>query len=289
MMDLNTLLSKAQKKLEGVHPFIAEKALQLVTKAYDQKIYIIITQGYRTYKEQNELYAQGRTKPGKIVTKAKGGFSMHNHRLAFDYAVASADGKTIYWDEKIDTNKDAKRDYYQIGALGKSLGLRWGGDFRSFKDLPHFEYTFGLDIDDLLAGKKPPQTAPKQAVKGVTSPSVLKEGDKNSQVEQVQQKLIKLGYLKGNADGDFGPLTLQAVKQFQAKHDLSVDGIVGPITLSKINEEVIKMSNDQKTQEDEVAKAVAWAKEKGISNGERLNEPASREQVIMMLYRALGK
>lgn len=171
MMDLNTLLSKAQKKLNGVHPFIAEKALQLVTKAHAEGVYIIITQGLRTIAEQNALYAKGRTAPGPKVTNAKGGYSMHNFALAFDYAVVSKDGKTVYWDEKIDSNKDAKKDYYQIGALGKSLGLTWGGDFRSITDLPHFEYTFGLSLADLRAGKKPPQivTKTEKEVAGVST------------------------------------------------------------------------------------------------------------------------
>jgi peptidoglycan LD-endopeptidase CwlK len=274
-MDLNTLLTRAQKELTGVHPFIAEKALQLVTKAHAEKIYIIITQGLRTIEEQNALYAKGRTAPGKKITNAKGGYSMHNFSLAFDFCVVDDKGKPCW-------NVDKR--WHRVGAIGKSLGLEWGGDWTKFKDYPHFQYTFGLSLADLRAGKKPPQSPVKQvgAVK-----NFMEQGDKGSNVEQVQQKLIQLGYLNGNADGDFGPLTLAAVKQFQTACGLSVDGVVGPATLSKLNEEVIKMSNAQKEHKDELAEAVAWAKEKGISNGERLNEPATRAQVLLMLYRAL--
>jgi hypothetical protein len=41
----------------------------------------------RSFAEQDALYAQGRTKPGKIVTKARGGFSNHNFGVAFDIGV----------------------------------------------------------------------------------------------------------------------------------------------------------------------------------------------------------
>ena len=93
---LKELLEKAEKKLQGVHPLVAGKARQLIEQAYKEGINVIITQGLRTVEEQNELYAQGRTKPGKIVTNAKGGYSYHNYGLAFDFAVLNADG-SVNW------------------------------------------------------------------------------------------------------------------------------------------------------------------------------------------------
>jgi peptidoglycan L-alanyl-D-glutamate endopeptidase CwlK len=144
---LKELLEKADKKLKGVHPLVAAKARQLITAAYKEGINIIITQGLRTIEEQNELYAQGRTKPGKIVTNAKGGESYHNFGLAFDFAVLNADG-SVNW--KVDEK------WKRVGQLGKSLGLEWGGDWKKFKDYPHFQYTFGLSLADLRAGKCPP-------------------------------------------------------------------------------------------------------------------------------------
>lgn len=236
-MDVNTLLTKAQKKLEGVHPFVSEKALKLVARAHIEGIYIIITQGLRTIEEQNELYAQGRTKPGKIVTNAKGGSSYHNFALAFDFCVTDDKG-TPQW--TVDSR------WKRVGQLGKELSLEWGGDFKSIKDIPHFQYTFGLSLADLRAGKKPPQ-ATTSAVKGVSSVLILKQGDKGSNVEQVQQKLIQLGYsLNGGADGDFGPSTLDVVKKFQKNHSLAVDGVVGPATLSTLNEAIIRISTKKK-------------------------------------------
>jgi putative chitinase len=57
---------------------------------------------------------------------------------------------------------------------------------------------------------------------------LLKKGDKNEQVRQLQ---VKLGV---DPVGTFGPKTEEAVKIFQAKHGLAADGIVGPATWDKI-------------------------------------------------------
>ncbi|MDE3837949.1 peptidase M15 [Bacillus methanolicus] len=143
---LKELLEKAEKKLAGVHPTVSAKARQLISLAYKEGINVIITQGLRTIEEQNALYAQGRTKPGKIVTNARGGYSYHNFGLAFDFAVLNADG-SVNW------NVDVK--WKRVGQIGKSLGLEWGGDWKDFKDYPHFQMTFGLSLADLRAGKRP--------------------------------------------------------------------------------------------------------------------------------------
>ncbi|WP_082055753.1 LysM peptidoglycan-binding domain-containing protein [Geobacillus kaustophilus] len=150
---LKELLKKADKKLQNVHPVVAAKARQLISQAYKKGINVIITQGYRSIEEQNELYAQGRTKPGKIVTNAKGGYSYHNFGLAFDFAILNPDG-SVSW------NVDEK--WKRVAQIGKSLGLEWGGDWKSFPDYPHFQYTFGLSLADLRAGKRPPQQVIKQ-------------------------------------------------------------------------------------------------------------------------------
>ncbi|TCJ93396.1 UNVERIFIED_ORG: peptidoglycan L-alanyl-D-glutamate endopeptidase CwlK [Anoxybacillus amylolyticus] len=159
---LKELLDRAETKLKGVHPVVAAKARQLIEKAYREGINVIVTQGLRTIEEQNELYAQGRTKPGKIVTNAKGGYSYHNFGLAFDFAIMKDDGN-ISW------NVDDK--WKRVAQIGKSLGLEWGGDWKSFPDYPHFQYTFGLSLADLRAGKRPPQQVikPTSAVEAVRS------------------------------------------------------------------------------------------------------------------------
>ena len=79
-----------------------------------------VTQGLRTYAEQDALYAQGRTTPGPIVTNARGGQSYHNFGLAID--VAPVQGGRA--------NPRAYPSSRTVG-IGKGLGFSWGGDFTS--------------------------------------------------------------------------------------------------------------------------------------------------------------
>ncbi len=107
----------------------------------------------RTNQEQNDLYAIGRTKPGKKVTNAKGGQSYHNYGMAVDI-VLIIDGKTASWDTKGDFDNDGKSDWQEVVAIFKRYGWEWGGDWK-FTDYPHFQKTFGLSIADLQNGKRP--------------------------------------------------------------------------------------------------------------------------------------
>lgn len=106
------------------------------------------SQTLRTYEEQNTLYAQGRTTKGKIVTNAKGGSSYHQFGLAID-VVLIIDGKTASWDTKTDFDKDGKSDWMEVVSIFKKHGWEWGGDFKSIKDYPHFQKTFGYNIKQL--------------------------------------------------------------------------------------------------------------------------------------------
>ncbi|MHB1001289.1 MAG: M15 family metallopeptidase [Armatimonadota bacterium] len=88
------------------------------------------TCGYRSPEEQNRLYAQGRTKPGAIVTTLKGGASAHNFGLAMDY-IPVINGKRTY---------DVSSSWWlAFGRLAASSGLIWGGNWRHFVDKPHVE------------------------------------------------------------------------------------------------------------------------------------------------------
>jgi peptidoglycan LD-endopeptidase CwlK len=87
-----------------------------------------IISGTRTYGEQNDLFALGRTKPGRIVTKARGGQSNHNFGVAWDVGVFE-NGAYI----------PESKLYKQAGAIGKKNGLEWGGDWQGFPDEPHFQ------------------------------------------------------------------------------------------------------------------------------------------------------
>ena len=94
-------------------------------------------QGLRTIAEQNALYEQGRTKPGNIVTNAKGGSSYHNYGLAIDL-VQMIDGK-VNWNF----------DYKKLKPYADKYGIVWGGTFKSIVDKPHFEISFGFKPSQL--------------------------------------------------------------------------------------------------------------------------------------------
>ena len=61
--------------------------------------------------------------------------------------------------------------------------------------------------------------------------ALSKYGSRGEEVRQIQTKLKRWGYYKGNVDGIYGSQTLEAVKYFQRKNGLTVDGIAGPATL----------------------------------------------------------
>lgn len=83
----------------------------------------------------------------------------------------------------------------------------------------------------------PPATpipATQAPTAGPTEIPTLKKGSKGEAVKALQQRLIDLGYLSGSADGDYGNMTANAVKDFQLVHDMKEDGVAGPDVLDRI-------------------------------------------------------
>lgn len=148
VVELQTLLDRSTKNMgSGMNPVVKESALELIKRAYKEKIYVQISSGFRSFADQNALYAQGRTKSGNVVTNARGGYSNHNFGLAIDYFLVSDDGSKALW-----TVNDKWR---RVAAIGKELGFAWGGDWKSFPDYPHLEMTGGLTTAQLRAGSRP--------------------------------------------------------------------------------------------------------------------------------------
>lgn len=120
--NLGTVLPAAQRLIRQWFRLAQERAKEL-------ECTVKLISGTRTYEEQNALYAQGRTKSGQRVTNARGGYSWHNFGLAVDFGVFRG---AAYL--------DAGREYTEIGKLARQVsGLEWGGDWTSFKDLPHIQ------------------------------------------------------------------------------------------------------------------------------------------------------
>ena len=79
--------SRSEKYIATLLPEVQPIARALVQKAGQNGIRIKVISGLRTYTEQDELYAQGRTTTGPKVTNARGGHSNHNFGIAFDIGV----------------------------------------------------------------------------------------------------------------------------------------------------------------------------------------------------------
>lgn len=143
---------KTIERIAILHPKIREEVRNIyfeICSALTGRAMCRFSYTLRTFAEQGELYAQGRTKAGKIVTNAKGGMSYHNYGLALDI-VLIIDGKVASWDEKTDFDKDGKADWKEVVSIFKQHGWEWGGDW-GFKDAPHFQKTFGYSVRELLA------------------------------------------------------------------------------------------------------------------------------------------
>lgn len=121
-----------KQRLAKLHPVFAERVRRLLAKMEADGINILITQGLRTREEQDALYAQGRTKPGPIVTNARGGQSQHNYGLAVDLCPDDLlqAGLQLDWNA-------GHPAWKKLLALAPTFNLA-EGDAWSFKDTPHF-------------------------------------------------------------------------------------------------------------------------------------------------------
>lgn len=123
----------ASRLIIDLDPKLQPLCREHVRRCKAEGIELLITCTFRDNTEQQALYDQGRTKPGKIVTNAKPGQSKHNVGKAYD-VVPLRDGKPVWGT----TGADGKL-WERVGNIGRSLGLVWAGDWKTFKEFPHFE------------------------------------------------------------------------------------------------------------------------------------------------------
>lgn len=130
-----------KQRIADLHPSIRAEVTKIIEEcdeALTGKAKIRITDGFRTPEEQDLLYAKGRTKPGKKVTNAKGGQSIHNYGFAVDICLIINE-KEASWDTKKDWDNDKVADWYECVKIFAKHGYEWGGNWKTFKDMPHFE------------------------------------------------------------------------------------------------------------------------------------------------------
>jgi hypothetical protein len=120
----------SEKRLQQIHPALSSAVRAMIADLSAKGLVVEVVQGMRTFAEQDELYAKGRTKPGEIVTQARGGESNHNYGLAVDLCP--------FTDDKPDWNAPM-RTWAAIGAAAEKHGLEWGGQWKKFIDKPHVQ------------------------------------------------------------------------------------------------------------------------------------------------------
>lgn len=136
------------RSLEELHPAARSRAEAFLSAATAAGIDLLVTSTYRDSESQAALYAQGRTKPGKVVTNAQPGQSWHNWRCALD-VVPLRNGKPV-WETKLAADQAL---WDEVGRIGEEAGLEWAWRWKSFKEMAHFQFTGGLTLADLKAGK----------------------------------------------------------------------------------------------------------------------------------------
>ena len=180
-----------RKKL---HPWLDHKLGLLLKECAREGIYLIITEGFRTVAQQNALYAKGRTKPGKVVTNAKGSSYSSQHMWGVAFDIAINDSKRLY-----DAGLIKK-----VAETAKSdkVGLGWGGDWKSFPDTPHFYLKkWGSGAGELKATYGTPKKFMKtwrKKVKRKKGLLIWKDADKKASLKRVKNGTrVRVMYVKG--------------------------------------------------------------------------------------------
>jgi hypothetical protein len=138
----------ASRKIEDLNihfqPLVRRFLVEVNNLLKNEGWEVFITDGYRDSKDQEAIYAQGRTRPGNIVSFAPPGWSWHEYGLAVDVAFKARNG-SVHWIPEL---------YQRIAPIGKSMGMIWGGDFTKILDMPHFEWHPGMTIEEIFRTKK---------------------------------------------------------------------------------------------------------------------------------------
>lgn len=153
----------ASRKVQELHSDMQKLTSQFLDKCREAGIDVLIYCTLRPHLEQAKLYRRGRSwasiekmmkrlvtefdrrdlaelivtagpQSGSKVTNAGPGMSLHGYRFAFD-AVPLMNGKTVW-----ETDDQWEADLWQqMGEIGVSVGLEWGGNWKGFTDMPHFQ------------------------------------------------------------------------------------------------------------------------------------------------------
>ena len=127
------------RSLNDLHPAMQPLAAEFLNNCKAAGIDLLVTCTWRSGAEQDALYAQGRTTPGAIVTRAKAGQSKHNHTLAGRPASLALDVVPLRLGKPVWAASDAI--WQDVGRIGKACGLEWAGEWKRMREFPHFQHS----------------------------------------------------------------------------------------------------------------------------------------------------
>jgi peptidoglycan L-alanyl-D-glutamate endopeptidase CwlK len=126
------------RSLNDLHPAMQPMAAEFLNNCKAAGIDLLVTCTWRSGAEQDALYAQGRTTPGSIVTRAKAGQSRHNHTLSGRPASLALDVVPLRLGKPVWAASDAI--WQDVGRIGKACGLEWAGEWTRMREFPHFQH-----------------------------------------------------------------------------------------------------------------------------------------------------
>lgn len=140
---LDFLDTPTRERLGELFPPFADKIFKVYYHMYTKYGMLMrCTEGLRTYEKQAQLYAQGRTSPGKIITNAKPGQSLHSFGLAADSCFSGND-------PFLDRSMRSGELWSAFGSLVKMEDLSWGKEIPGLNDYVHVEKRYGMALGDL--------------------------------------------------------------------------------------------------------------------------------------------
>jgi peptidoglycan L-alanyl-D-glutamate endopeptidase CwlK len=143
--------ARSLSRLQTCHPLLVTLFERVIARA-DLALDLSVLCGHRTNEEQAELYAKGRTAPGKVITHKRPGESKHNRQPSHAVDVAPYVGGSVSW---------AWPHYHAVapviraewaamqaeGIVPAGVTLTWGGDWQTFPDGPHWELSGVVDAE----------------------------------------------------------------------------------------------------------------------------------------------
>lgn len=139
------------KKLDDLLLPMRSRMIMFIAGCSQRGVDIVVICTRRDHEAQAALYACGRTLPGPVKTNAKPNSSMHEFGLAVDF-VPVKDGKAEW---EVFSSGDLSKDWEIVKEEAEKAGLEWAGNWKTFKEYDHVQYTGGLTLAQIQNGEIP--------------------------------------------------------------------------------------------------------------------------------------